>query len=48
VILCLSDGTISTGYLAKRRPNIEWEIHDPESFHLIVKYWMPLPDAPEE
>jgi hypothetical protein len=48
-LLFLSSGGISTGYLSKRRPVIEWFIHNEEERFFEVTHWMPLPaDAKTE
>ncbi len=46
-LLFLSSGAISTGYLSKRRPNVEWFIHNQEESQFEVTRWMKLPEPPE-
>lgn len=47
VILYLSSGAISTGYLSSRRPQVFWAIHNEEECEASVIYWMPLPKEPK-
>lgn len=46
VILCLSDGSVSTGYLSRRRPEKIWYIHDPECQNQSVLWWAYIPQTP--
>lgn len=46
VLLYLESRAISTGYLSRRRPKIEWTIHNEEEENFIVTHWMHLPEDP--
>lgn len=46
-LLYLSSGAISTGYLSKRRPKIEWHIQNYEESLSTVTHWMNLPEDPK-
>lgn len=47
-LLFLSSEAISTGYMSKRRPVVEWVIHNKEERFFEVTHWMPLPSPPQE
>lgn len=45
-LLFLECGSVSTGYLSRRRPEIIWEIHDERVRKSKVTHWMPVPEDP--